>query len=210
MGNASLRGARMLLLSASARERVAERDPPHRARRARDDARLLRALRRRVSVQASPRSARRLRTPAPELSVAAPDLSKGDETMSGASDPSTQPPPFVVIGENVHTTRIMRRPGALIRSDEQGRESVEFVDDAGDTRLLPIPPEELRTVGLRGGPRQARPQRRARGAARAVPTRRSALPTCMPSHSDRSLPGLATSTSTSTSTPTACTSRSRR
>jgi cobalamin-dependent methionine synthase I len=52
---------------------------------------------------------------------------------------------FVVIGENVHTTRIVRRPGPLVRPDEDGRESIEFVDEAGATRLLPIPPEEQRT-----------------------------------------------------------------
>lgn len=52
---------------------------------------------------------------------------------------------FIVVGENVHTTRIVRRSGPSIAVDGQGRESIEFVDEAGATRLLPIPPEELRT-----------------------------------------------------------------
>jgi 5-methyltetrahydrofolate--homocysteine methyltransferase len=53
--------------------------------------------------------------------------------------------PFVVIGENIHTTRIVRRPGPRVASDERGRESVVFDDENGIARLLPIPPEELRT-----------------------------------------------------------------
>jgi 5-methyltetrahydrofolate--homocysteine methyltransferase len=60
-------------------------------------------------------------------------------------------PPFIVIGENVHTTRIVRRPGPSIAVDDQGRESIEFVDEAGETRLLPIPPEELRTQEFEEG-----------------------------------------------------------
>jgi cobalamin-dependent methionine synthase I len=52
---------------------------------------------------------------------------------------------FIVIGENIHTTRIVRRPGPLVADDEQGRESVVFDDEDGRRRYLPIPDEEKRT-----------------------------------------------------------------
>jgi 5-methyltetrahydrofolate corrinoid/iron sulfur protein methyltransferase len=52
---------------------------------------------------------------------------------------------FTIIGENVHTTRIVRRPGPLIQLAEDGRESIRFTDESGDVRLLPIPDEEKRT-----------------------------------------------------------------
>lgn len=54
-------------------------------------------------------------------------------------------PDFVVIGENIHTTRIIRRPGPLVVVADDSRESVQFVDEAGVTRYLPIPEVELRT-----------------------------------------------------------------
>src|SRR3954447_8278485 len=47
---------------------------------------------------------------------------------------------FIVIGENVHTTRIVRRPGPLVVD-----ESIVFTDEIGAERLLPIPEEEKRT-----------------------------------------------------------------
>lgn len=52
---------------------------------------------------------------------------------------------FRVIGENIHTTRIVRRPGPLVGTDEQGREAIRFADEHGVERWLPIPPEERRT-----------------------------------------------------------------
>lgn len=52
---------------------------------------------------------------------------------------------FIIVGENIHTTRVVRRPGPLVATGPDGRESVVFVDEAGETRLLPIPDEELRT-----------------------------------------------------------------
>jgi cobalamin-dependent methionine synthase I len=52
---------------------------------------------------------------------------------------------FIIIGENVHTTRIVRRPGPLIQLDDQGREAIAFTDEHGGERLLPIPDEEKRT-----------------------------------------------------------------
>src|SRR5439155_12694026 len=47
---------------------------------------------------------------------------------------------FVVIGENIHTTRVVRRPGPRVVDD-----SVAFVDEAGEARYLPVPDEERRT-----------------------------------------------------------------
>jgi hypothetical protein len=48
----------------------------------------------------------------------------------------------VVIGENVHATRIVRRNDARIGTDEQGREAIVFTDAAGSTRYVPITDEE--------------------------------------------------------------------
>lgn len=56
----------------------------------------------------------------------------------------TAPPTFVVIGENVHTTRIVRRNGPQVVADAAGAEHVAFTDLDGTARLLPIPHEEVR------------------------------------------------------------------
>ena len=58
---------------------------------------------------------------------------------------AAETPMFRIIGENIHTTRIVRRPGPLVGIDEEGREAILFVDEAGDQRTLPIPEEERRT-----------------------------------------------------------------
>jgi len=52
---------------------------------------------------------------------------------------------FTVIGENIHTTRIIRRPSPRLVDDDQGRPSIAFTDEDGKPRLLPIPEEEQRT-----------------------------------------------------------------
>ena len=46
---------------------------------------------------------------------------------------------FVVIGENVHTTRVILRKGKLIGDDPQGVESVRFRDGESKRRFLEIP-----------------------------------------------------------------------
>ena len=56
-----------------------------------------------------------------------------------------EPSDFRVIGENIHTTRIVRRPGPLVEVDADGREVILFVDEHGVQRKLPIPEEERRT-----------------------------------------------------------------
>ena len=52
---------------------------------------------------------------------------------------------FIVIGENIHTTRVLRHPGPLVGADAEGREAVRFTDEAGESRFLPIAEEEKRT-----------------------------------------------------------------
>jgi cobalamin-dependent methionine synthase I len=52
---------------------------------------------------------------------------------------------FVIIGENIHTTRIVRRPSPRLVESEDVGPSIAFVDEHGEPRLLPIPEEEQRT-----------------------------------------------------------------
>ena len=50
---------------------------------------------------------------------------------------------FTVIGENIHTTRVVLRKGKRVVADPQGGEALRFTDDQGRARLLPIP-EKIR------------------------------------------------------------------
>jgi 5-methyltetrahydrofolate--homocysteine methyltransferase len=52
---------------------------------------------------------------------------------------------FVIIGENIHTTRIIRRPSPRLVDDEHGEPAIAFTDEQGERRLLSIPEEERRT-----------------------------------------------------------------
>ena len=47
--------------------------------------------------------------------------------------------PFIVIGENIHATRVLLRSGARVTSLADGRPALPFMDDAGEERLLPVP-----------------------------------------------------------------------
>ena len=47
--------------------------------------------------------------------------------------------PFVIIGENVHTTRVLSRKGKLIGTNAEGVEGIRFRDAADKRRFLPIP-----------------------------------------------------------------------
>jgi cobalamin-dependent methionine synthase I len=58
---------------------------------------------------------------------------------------------IIVIGENIHTTRIVRHPGPLVETDERGRVCIAFTDRDGAARLLPVPEEELRTQDYEEG-----------------------------------------------------------
>ena len=53
--------------------------------------------------------------------------------------------PFFVIGENIHTTRVVLRKGKLIGPDPQGVESVRFRDADNKRRFLHIP-EAVKTT----------------------------------------------------------------
>jgi hypothetical protein len=49
---------------------------------------------------------------------------------------------FVVIGENVHATRVLLLRGPQIGTDDDGREGIVFTDVEGAVRHLPIPESE--------------------------------------------------------------------
>ncbi len=55
--------------------------------------------------------------------------------------------PFIVIGENVHATRVLLRTGARVTSLPDGRPALPFVDDDGAGRLLPVPDAALEGAG---------------------------------------------------------------
>lgn len=48
---------------------------------------------------------------------------------------------FQIIGENIHTTRVVLREGKLVAIAPDGRESVRYVTSTGETRYLPISEE---------------------------------------------------------------------
>jgi 5-methyltetrahydrofolate--homocysteine methyltransferase len=48
--------------------------------------------------------------------------------------------PFLVIGENIHATRVVKRTGRLAVELEDGTVGVAFHDAAGDRRILPVHP----------------------------------------------------------------------
>jgi cobalamin-dependent methionine synthase I len=47
--------------------------------------------------------------------------------------------PFVIIGENVHTTRVLSRKGKLVGANAEGIEGIRFRDADDKRRFLPIP-----------------------------------------------------------------------
>jgi 5-methyltetrahydrofolate--homocysteine methyltransferase len=51
---------------------------------------------------------------------------------------------FVVIGENIHTTRVVLRSGKLVTTAPDGREAVRYTAATGETRYLAIPEEVKR------------------------------------------------------------------
>jgi cobalamin-dependent methionine synthase I len=58
---------------------------------------------------------------------------------------------FIIIGENVHTTRVIRRNDARVGSDERGREAIVFADEHGEIRQLPVSPAEQATMEYQEG-----------------------------------------------------------
>ena len=55
---------------------------------------------------------------------------------------STTGPAFLVIGENIHATRVLLRKSERISANETGEEAIVFVDEDGATRHLRIPEYE--------------------------------------------------------------------
>jgi 5-methyltetrahydrofolate corrinoid/iron sulfur protein methyltransferase len=55
--------------------------------------------------------------------------------------------PFIVIGENIHATRVLLRNGARVASLPDGRPALPFTDDEGAERLLPVPDTALEGAG---------------------------------------------------------------
>ena len=61
--------------------------------------------------------------------------------MNAGSEPND----FIIVGENVHTTRVVRRNAPNVTEDDGGRPAIAFTDEHGDDRRLPVPEAELRT-----------------------------------------------------------------
>jgi cobalamin-dependent methionine synthase I len=57
--------------------------------------------------------------------------------------------PFIVIGENIHATRVLLRSGARVASLADGRPALPFTDDEGAERLLPVPDAALDGTGAK-------------------------------------------------------------
>ncbi|MGB5511290.1 MAG: dihydropteroate synthase [Woeseiaceae bacterium] len=58
---------------------------------------------------------------------------------------------FIVIGENIHTTRVYLRRGVHIATPPDGVESVRFENENGDERFLPISEEVRNSQDFEGG-----------------------------------------------------------
>jgi cobalamin-dependent methionine synthase I len=57
--------------------------------------------------------------------------------------------PFIVIGENIHATRVLLRSGARVAALPDGRPALPFLDDEGAERLLPVPDAALDGAGAK-------------------------------------------------------------
>ena len=58
---------------------------------------------------------------------------------------------FIIIGENVHTTRVIRRNDARVGIDAQGREAIMFTDEHGVLAHLPVSAAEQATMEYEEG-----------------------------------------------------------
>ncbi len=58
---------------------------------------------------------------------------------------------FIVIGENIHATRVLLRGGQSVTTTEEGQESVRFTGADGEPRFLPIPEEYKKTQEYQEG-----------------------------------------------------------
>ena len=57
--------------------------------------------------------------------------------------------PFIVIGENIHATRVLLRSGARVASLPDGRPALPFTDDEGAAQLLAVPDAALDGAGAK-------------------------------------------------------------
>ncbi len=64
---------------------------------------------------------------------------------------STAARDFVVIGENIHATRVLFQKSERIATNEQGEEGIVFIDEDGATRHLCIPEYEKLSQSYQGG-----------------------------------------------------------
>ena len=103
------------------------RGPGHRAYRARDHAGFLRSLRGRLPVQADARAPR-----------------------TGRDRRMTAPPSLIVIGENIHCTRVALRKGKRI-AERDGAEVILYESADGEARALPVTEEAKRTKDYEEG-----------------------------------------------------------
>ncbi len=58
---------------------------------------------------------------------------------------------FIVIGENMHTTRVVMKRGGRFVADGAGGPAVRYTDTAGEDRLLPVPEWATRTQDFEEG-----------------------------------------------------------
>ena len=59
--------------------------------------------------------------------------------------------PFVIIGENIHCSRRVKREGSRVKTAPDGRECVVFEDEFGNESLLPVPETIRATEAYRSG-----------------------------------------------------------
>ncbi|MBI2939919.1 MAG: dihydropteroate synthase [Chloroflexi bacterium] len=63
----------------------------------------------------------------------------------------SRPQRFIIIGENIHATRIVLRKGNRVKVLDDGTEGVRFRDTAGKTRYLAVPPRFRETQAFQQG-----------------------------------------------------------
>ncbi len=58
---------------------------------------------------------------------------------------------FVIIGENIHTTRVVMRRGKLVTTTDDGTDAIRYRSTDGEPRFLPIPEEFKKTQDYEEG-----------------------------------------------------------
>src|SRR5262249_42153118 len=62
-----------------------------------------------------------------------------------------RPTRFIIVGENIHTTRVVQRQGSRVAVLADGTEAVRFRDAAGKARLVALPPQARTTQAYQQG-----------------------------------------------------------